>query len=218
MTRSIVIVLVAAGLAAAALTVRLAADGSASGAAAATRPPEDPRLAGLLRSGEARYRAYVSAELASLRDRRAARDAAGARVHARRLAPAVAAGRGRPSAEPLAVSRAAARVLSVDARSAGSAPLLDVEAHVAGAGVAFDGIRDALWSQDQGFVGSIDERLATVRAELEPHRRGSGFVPPSRLTLSERRRLAAALDALAWRLDLASRELSRALAPGRPRR
>jgi hypothetical protein len=206
MTRSIVLALAAAALAVAALTARLQLDDDAQGATAAK--PRDQQLVRLLDGGEERYRAYVEVEAASLRDLEAARDTVGARVHRARLAPAVEAGRQR---DPLAVSRAAARVLSVDARGVGSRPLLDLESRLTGVGAAFDGIRDALWSRDQGFVGSIDERLATVRAELEPLRRGDGFVPATKLTLAQRRRLAAALDALAWRLDLAARELGTAL-------
>jgi hypothetical protein len=211
MTRSIVLVVAAAVLATAALTARLQLDDAAQGATAVA--PRDPQLVRLLRGGEERYRAYVAVELGSLRERQGAGDAVGARVHRARLAPALAAGRGRPRADPISVNRAAARVLSVDARGVGSRPLLDLESRLAGVGAAFDGVRDALWARDQGFVGSIDERLATVRAELDPHRRGTGFVPASRLTLSQRRRLAASLDALAWRLDLAARSLSAALEP-----
>jgi iron uptake system EfeUOB component EfeO/EfeM len=115
---------------------------------------------------------------------------------------------GRPSTAPLAVAHAAARVLSLDARRVTEQPLVDVESHAAGAGIAFDAIRDALWSRDKGLVGSIDERLATVRVELDAHRRGAGFAAAARLPMAERRRLAAALDAFAWRLELAAERLA----------
>jgi iron uptake system EfeUOB component EfeO/EfeM len=73
--------------------------------------------------------------------------------------------------------------------------------------VAFDAIRDALWARDKGLVGSIDERMATLRSELDRHRRGNGFAKT--LGQADRRRLQAALDAWAWRLDLAATKLEK---------
>ena len=73
--------------------------------------------------------------------------------------------------------------------------------------MAFDGVRDALWARDKGLVGSIDERCATLRAELDRHRRGDGFRSATTLPTADRRRLQAALDAWAWRLDLAAERL-----------
>jgi hypothetical protein len=164
----------------------------------------DPALAGELRSGHARYRAFVQAETSSLRERRAAGDDAGARIHEGRLVPARLAG----SSEPLAVVHAAASMLSLDARGVGRAGLLDLESHTQAAGLAFDAIRDALWATDKGLTGSIDERLANLRAEIDRHRRGEAFVSSGTLQTADRRRLSAALDALAWRLELAADRLS----------
>lgn len=165
----------------------------------------------LLVSGQARYDAYVRTERASMREMVAAGDRDAARIHRERLRPAsVAAGLSSDTPRPLQVTRAAASVLSLDGRRAGSVDLLDVESHGAGSGVAFDTIRDALWARDKGLVGSIDERLAGLRAELDRHRRGPGFVAASSLAVADRRRLAAALDALAWRLQLASDKLAAA--------
>ena len=191
-----------------ALAIRAGGDASSQRATAAA-PTRDPQLAALLDSGRRRYSAYLDAELTSLADRRRVGDRAGARIHAGRVAPAHAAEGPVPSDDPLRVTRAAARVLSLDARHVRVRALLDVESHAAGAGAAFDAVRDALWSRDKGLVGSIDERLATLRVELNAHRRGAGFVPAAGLALAERRRLAAALDALAWRLDLAADRLRR---------
>lgn len=168
-----------------------------------------PRPNPLLESGAVRYAAYVRAERASMREMVALGEAEGARIHRERLRPAsVASGLSTQPPEPVEVARAAASVLSLDGRRTGGVALLDVESHTAGSGVAFDAIRDALWARDKGLVGSIDERLAGLRTELDRHRRGNGFVPASRLKTADRRRLAAALDALAWRLALAADKLT----------
>ena len=169
-----------------------------------SEPKPDP----LLVSGAQRYEAYVRAERDSMRDMVSAGDTVGARIHRERLRPAsVAAGLSDETPGPVAVVSAASRVLSLDGRIVGEVALLDVESHAAGSGVAFDGVRDALWARDKGLVGSIDERLAGLRTELDRHRRGSGFVAARSLRLADRRRLAAALDALAWRLGLAAEKL-----------
>lgn len=188
-------------LAAVVLVARPPAD-EAGGERRVVAPPVEE-----LRSGQARYAAYVRAETASMRERRAAGDDAGARVHLGRIAPARTA----RTTRPIPVVRAAAAMLSLDARGVGRAGLLDLEAHAQAAGLAFDAIRDALWARDKGLTGSIDERLANVRAEIDRHRRGEGFVSAGSLRTADRRRLAAALDALAWRLALAAGRLD-----GRP--
>jgi hypothetical protein len=192
-------------LLASALVAVAAARGDAPDAA--KPPPMDPRQAELLRFGGQRYEAYVRSELASLADRRAAGDRAGAAIHAGRVAPALAAGRDVVARDPRAAVRAAARLLSADARRVRSTRLLDVESRVAGAALAFDGVRDALWARDKGLTGSIDERLTTVRAELDRHRRGERFARS--VSLAAARRLGAALDAYAWRLSLAAERVGR---------
>ena len=165
----------------------------------------------LLVSGQHRYEAYVRTERESMRAMVALGDEDAARIHRERLRPAsVAAGLSSDTPEPLKVARAASRVLSLDGRRIGGVALLDLESHAAGSGVAFDAIRDALWARDKGLVGSIDERLAGLRAELDRHRRGNGFVAASSLSVADRRRLAAALDALAWRMQVASDMLAAA--------
>ena len=172
-------------------------------ALAPARERETPREDPLLRSGEMRYAAYLEAEAASLRAARLRRDSIAVRLHEGRVAPAG----GRLRADPVAAANEAARLLSLDARHAGSRALLGVEARVAGAAVAFDAIRDALWARDKGLTGSIDERLAGLRTELDRHRRGNAFRRASSLTTADRRRLGAALDAYAWRLSLAARRV-----------
>ena len=163
--------------------------------------PAPSRSDPLLRSGAARYGAYLRAEAASLASARRTGDAVAIRLHEGRLAPA--GGRAR-EVDPVAAVRAASRLLSLDGRRAGEADLLGVEARIAGAAIAFDAIRDALWARDQGLTGSIDERLAGLRAELERHRRRGRYAAPASLRTADRRRLAAALDAYAWRLSLAA--------------
>jgi hypothetical protein len=174
-------------------------------ATAREAPPraDDP----LLRSGAARYTAHLRAEAASLAAARRTGDAVAVRLHEGRLAPV--GGRVPRHVDPIGAVRAAASLLSLDARHAGSRDLLGVEARAAGAAVAFDAIRDALWARDKGFTGAIDERLAGLRAELDRHRRGSGFRAAGTLSTPARRRLAAALDAYAWRLSLAAERVER---------
>ena len=162
------------------------------------RPVRDP----LLRSGSVRSAAYVRAERASLAAARRGGDTQAVRLHEGRLAPV--GGRASGAVDSVAAVRTAAKLLSLDARHAGARELLGVEARAAGAAVAFDAIRDALWARDKGLTGSIDERLAGLRAELDRHRRGSGFRRAATLGTADRRRLAAALDAYAWRLSLAA--------------
>ena len=196
----LVVVLAVLLLSVAALATRLATED-----AGGERHEPDPRQVALLRGGEVRYAAYVRAERASLAERRRAGDHDGAAVHAARIAPALRA-RG---VRPVAVVRAAAGIDSLHPRELGRLPLLEVESHAAGAGAALDAVRDALWARDQALTGTIDERLATVRAELDRHRRGEGFSSAGALGPADRRRLAAALDALAWRLTLAADALAR---------
>src|SRR5688572_13072559 len=112
------------------------------------RPAQDP----LLRSGSVRYAAYLRAEAASLKAARGAGDRFAVRLHTGRLAPV--AGRVPARVDPIAAVRAAARLLSLDARNAATADLLGVEARAAGAAVAFDAFRDALWARDKGLTGS----------------------------------------------------------------
>ncbi|HEX2084802.1 MAG TPA: hypothetical protein VHF89_03900 [Solirubrobacteraceae bacterium] len=170
---------------------------------AAPDPSADPRL----RSGAGRYAAYLRAEAASLQAARRAGDRLAVQLHEGRLAPV--GGRVPAEVDPIAAVTAASRMLSLDAREAGNRDLLGVEARTAGAAVAFDAVRDALWARDKGLTGSIDERLANLRAELDRHRRADRFRPASRLGTADRRRLAAALDAYAWRLSLAAERVAR---------
>jgi hypothetical protein len=173
------------------------------------RPPTGREIVAAdpqLRSGAARYAAYVRAELPSLRAAKRARDWDAVVLHAGRIAPA---GRDRSGvADTLAAVRRAARLLEADARHAGERSLLGVEARVAGAAVAFDAIRDAVWSTDDGLVGSIDERLREARSQLDRHRRGGGFVGAGSLRARDRRALAEALHEYAWRLALAGQKVA----------
>lgn len=156
----------------------------------------------LLRSGAARHDAWLRAERSSLRAAKRADDRRAMVIHGGRV---TAAGN---AADPLAAVRVGASVLARDARAAGRWPLLAIEAHAMGAALAFDGVREALWeTADRGLVGSIDERVATLHDVLDRHRRGGGFVPASRLSPAERRRLADALGALAHRLGVAADRL-----------
>ncbi len=187
-----------------AAAILAAALGGAGLALATSRAPDaahrtdDPRL----RAGAVRYAAYLRAEAGSLRVARRDGDRLAVRLHEGRLAPVGVRVRG--AVDAVAAVTASARLLSLDARQAGSRDLLGVEARVGGAAVAFDAVRDALWARDKGLTGSIDERLAGLRAELDRHRRGERFRGARTIPTADRRRLAAALDAYAWRLSLAA--------------
>src|SRR5688500_17496230 len=130
MRRKLTIVLAATALGLAGAGLALATAGE-DGLPRAARDP-------LLQSGAKRYSAYLRAETASLRAARGSGDRLAARLHAGRVAPA--AGADAERVDPLAAVDAAVRLLSLDARHAGAAGLLGVEARVAGAAVAFDAI------------------------------------------------------------------------------
>jgi hypothetical protein len=192
----------------AALLVVAAALAGAGLALAPARAPEEAARGAdpLLRSGAERYGAYLRAEATSLAAARRSGDRVAIRLHEGRLAPA--GGRAPARVDAVAAVHAAAPLLSLDARRLGTTDLLDVEARAAGAAIAFDAVRDALWASDKGLTGSIDERLAGLRAELDRHRRGGGFRATAALPTADRRRLAAALDAYAWRLSLAAQRVA----------
>jgi hypothetical protein len=160
----------------------------------------------LLRSGQARYAAYLRAESASLAGARRHGDRLAVVLHEGRLAPA--GGAAPRDVDPIGAVVRASRILSLDARHVGDEDLVRAEAHTAGAAIAFDAIRDALWARDKGLTGSLDERLANLRSELDRHRRGQRFADAVSLRTAERRRLAAALDAYAWRLSLAAERVA----------
>lgn len=192
------------------VTVPLALHLESDDAGSRERTALEQRRAKLLRSGAERHESWVKAELQSMRAVERAGDWDAARFHRDRLAVAYAAGAPKRDPDGLTLARAAASVLSLDARNIGRHGLVEVESHAMGAGLAFDGMRDALWeTADKGLVGSIDERIALLRDELERHRRGEGYVASGRLTIADRRRLAGALDALAYRLGLAADRLDR---------
>jgi len=170
-----------------------------------SEPKPDP----LLVSGAQRYEAYVRAERDSMRSMVAAGDQEAARIHRERLRPASeAAGLSDSTPGPVEVVSAASSILSLDGRRVGEVALLDVESHAAGSGVAFDGIRDALWARDKGLGRSSDERVAGVRTEIGRHRRGEGLRAAGSLSPAHRPRPRAALDALASRPRTAADRLS----------
>lgn len=170
----------------------------AAGSSSDDRVPADP----LLVAGGRRYAATIREERTSLHAAQAAGDALAVRLYRGRLLPADRAG----VADPVATTRAASALLSGDARSLGAkVSLLDVEAHAAGAALAFDGIREAVWARDRGLVGAVDERAATLRAELDRYRLGEGYRRMPAPGTPARRSLEAALDAWAWRLEVAAR-------------
>jgi hypothetical protein len=204
--RGLLLVAISAVLVAAAFAVALHLQGD--DASSREREAMMERRQALLRSGMARHESWMEAELQSMRDVEQAGDSDAAEIHRDRLAIAFAAGAPKRDPDGLTLTREAAKILSLDARETDRRGLLEIEAHAMGAGLAFDGIRDALWeTADKGLVGSIDERIALVRDELERHRRGEGYVAAGQLSLQDRRRLAGALDALAYRLGLAADRL-----------
>ncbi len=79
--------------------------------------------------------------------------------------------------------------------------LVDFEANVEGAEAGFDALRPLLDETDPKLAGEIDADINMVFAELEPYRRGDGFVPYTALTKADTRKLARSIDTLAEKMS-----------------
>lgn len=79
--------------------------------------------------------------------------------------------------------------------------LVDFEANVEGAEAAFEAVKPLLDESDPELGGEIEADFKMVFAELEPYRRGNGFVSYTELTPADTRKLARSIDTLAEKLS-----------------
>jgi len=86
--------------------------------------------------------------------------------------------------------------------------LYDIAANVKGAKVAFDFVKPVVKSQNPELVTEIEARFEDVEREIEPYRRGDGWVSYEKVDEKERRELSQKIDALAEPLSRVGRVLS----------
>jgi len=79
--------------------------------------------------------------------------------------------------------------------------LVDFEANVEGAEAAFEAVKPLLDESDPELSAEIEADFKMVFAELEPYRRGNGFVSYTELTEADTRKLARSIDTLAEKLS-----------------
>jgi iron uptake system component EfeO len=79
--------------------------------------------------------------------------------------------------------------------------LVDFEANVEGAEAAFEAVKPLLDESDPELSGEIEADFKAVFAELEPYRKGNGFVSYTELTKADTRKLARSIDTLAEKLS-----------------
>jgi iron uptake system component EfeO len=79
--------------------------------------------------------------------------------------------------------------------------LVDFEANVEGAQVAFKSVEPLLGASGSKLAGEVEEGFRATYAALKPYRRGDGFVSYTELTRSDTRKLAQVIDALAESLS-----------------
>jgi iron uptake system component EfeO len=79
--------------------------------------------------------------------------------------------------------------------------LVDFEANVEGAQVAFESVEPLLSAKDPKLAREIEADFDKVYAALKPYRRGDGFVSYTELTAADTRKLAIVIDTLAEKLS-----------------
>ncbi|HEX3324899.1 MAG TPA: iron uptake system protein EfeO, partial [Solirubrobacterales bacterium] len=79
--------------------------------------------------------------------------------------------------------------------------LVDFEANVEGAQVAFESVEPLLSAKDPKLAKEIEADFDKVYAALKPYRRGDGFVSYTELTAADTRKLAIVIDTLAEKLS-----------------
>lgn len=79
--------------------------------------------------------------------------------------------------------------------------LNDFEANVEGAEAAFEAVKPLLDESDPELSGELEADFKMVFAELQPYRRGNGFVSYKELTQVDTRKLAQSIDTLAEKLS-----------------
>ena len=77
-----------------------------------------------------------------------------------------------------------------------------------GAKVAFDFVKPVVKRENPELVAEIEARFEDVERELEPYRRGDGWVSYEELDEKARRELSQKIDALAEPLSRVGRVLS----------
>jgi iron uptake system component EfeO len=86
--------------------------------------------------------------------------------------------------------------------------LYDIAANVEGAEVAFEFVKPVVKRQNPELVTEIEARFADLDRELEPYRRGDGWVSYEKVDEEQRRELSQKIDALAEPLSRVGRVLS----------
>jgi iron uptake system component EfeO len=86
--------------------------------------------------------------------------------------------------------------------------LYDIAANVEGAKVAFDFVKPVVKRENPELVAEIEARFQNVEREIEPYRRGDGWVSYEQVNEKERRELSQKIDALAEPLSRVGRVLS----------
>lgn len=86
--------------------------------------------------------------------------------------------------------------------------LYDIAANVEGAEVAFDFVKPVVREQDPELVREIEARFEDVEREIEPYRRGDGWVSYEKVDGEQRRELSQKIDALAEPLSGVGRVLT----------
>jgi iron uptake system component EfeO len=79
--------------------------------------------------------------------------------------------------------------------------LYDFEANVEGAEAAFEAVKPLLDESDPELSGELEADFKMVFAELQPYRKGNGFVSYTELTPADTRKLAQSIDTLAEKLS-----------------
>lgn len=75
--------------------------------------------------------------------------------------------------------------------------LYDIQANVEGSEAAFNELKGPLREQDPTLTSNVEQRFDSVYVELEPYRRGEGWISYEELDEEERRALSQKVDALA---------------------
>ena len=86
--------------------------------------------------------------------------------------------------------------------------LYDIAANVEGAKVAFDFVKPVVKRENPELVAEIEARFEDVEREIEPYRRGDGWVSYNQVDEGQRRELSQKIDALAEPLSRVGRVLS----------
>jgi iron uptake system component EfeO len=85
--------------------------------------------------------------------------------------------------------------------------LYDIAANVEGAKVAFDFVKPVVKRENPELVAEIEARFEDVAREIEPYRRGDGWVSYDKVDDKQRRELSQKIDALAEPLSRVGRVL-----------